>query len=520
VLRPFADSRLRRLAPVVAACLLAFGCEPTPTAIPTALSTPAPTSVPATRPPSASPAARISLADALRDAVDVDAIVADLQQLQAITDQHGGVRPAGSDGHAAAAAFVADQLRAAGYSVTLDPLDVPAFRQTAPSTLEVTGTGARTFDDQRDFKAMLFSPSGEVTAPVFALGFNFEAQPGDTGGLGCSPADWGDVPAGVIVLVQPASCRRHDVVVQAQLAGAVGIITAYPSWTRDSVLRPTLAEPADIHIPAIGATHEVGRALADAAAANAMVHISTHTDVETRSSPNVIAETPWGDTAHVLMVGGHLDSVVDGPGINDNGSGTMAVLEIARELARLTGMAGAAGSPAPAVGWKVRVAFWTGEEIGLWGSRAYVQASRSRDSIEGYLNLDMLASPNGVRLVYDGRYATRPRESLAIGDLLVRALDNAGLLWQTTYLGGSSDHASFDQAGIPISGLFSGANERKTQAQVDLFGGSADTPADPCMHLPCDRVDKLDRTLLGELARAAGWTVGALASGQVSLTGG
>ena len=516
MLRPFGKPRLRRLAPIVAACLLAFGCEPAPTAAPTALSTPASTGVAATRPPSASPAARIPLADALRDAVDVDAIVADLQQLQSITDAHGGARPAGSEGHVAAARFVADQLRAAGYNVSLDPVELPAFRQTAPSTLEIVGPDGRAFDDLRDFKAMLFSPSGEVTAEVFPLGFNADAQPGDTGGLGCSPDDWVDVPAGAIVLLQPGSCRRHDVVVQAQLAGAVGIVTAYPAWTRDSVLRPTLIEPADIHIPALGATLDVGRAIA---AAGASVHISTHTAVETRSSPNVVAETPWGDPAHVLMVGGHLDSVVDGPGMNDNGSGTMAVLDIARELARLTGMAGGAGSPPPAAGWKVRVAVWTGEEIGLWGSRAYVQANRSRESIEAYLNLDMLGSPNGVRLVYDGAYATRPRESLVIGDLLARALDERGLVWQTAYLGGSSDHASFDQAGISTGGLFSGANERKTQAQADLFGGSVDAPADPCMHLACDTVDKLDRTLLGELARAAGWAVGALASGEVSLAG-
>jgi Zn-dependent M28 family amino/carboxypeptidase len=300
----------------------------------------------------------------------------------------------------------------------------------------------------------------------------------------------------------------------------VGIVTAYPSWTRDAVLRPTLIDPTDIHIPAIGTTQAVGQALADAAATGASVHIETQTSTETRSSMNVIAETPWGDPAHVVMLGGHLDSVVDGPGMNDNGSGTMTVLEIARELGSATGTGAggsAGGSAGPAPAWKVRVAFWTGEEIGLWGSRAYVQGLGDRESVEAYLNFDMLGSPNGVRLVYDGSATSRPTEGRIIAGLFSQAFDSAGLVWQSAALGGSSDHFPFDQAGIPTGGLFSGANERKTAAQAELFGGDADTPDDSCYHLACDTTDNVDSTLLGDMARAAAWVTGALASGDVDL---
>jgi len=522
VVRPSDARRLRWLAPAVAALLVLAACEPAPSPIPTGAttfpSTPGPSGAAATTGPTG-PLADTPFADALRDAIDVDAMTADLRQLQSITDQHGGARPAGSEGHDAAAQFVADQLRAAGFDVQLQPVDLPSFEQTGPSTLAITGTATRSFDDLRDFKAMLFSPSANVTAPIYALGFNPSAQPGDTGGLGCNPEDWLDVPPGVVVLVQPGNCRRHDVVVQAQAAGAVGIVTAYPAWTRDRVLRPTLIEPADIRIPAIGTTQAVGQMLADAAAAGASVHLETHTSTETRSSVNVIGETPWGDPSHVVMLGGHLDSVVDGPGMNDDGTGTMAALEIARDIGRLTGMTGGEASVFPTPKWKVRVAFWTGEEIGLYGSRAYIQGEGAREAIEAYLNLDMLGSPNGVRLVYDGTVTSRPRQGMAIARLLSQALDAARLTWQTTYLGGSSDHASFDGAGIPIGGLFSGANETKTAAQAGLFGGTADAPADPCMHLPCDRVDTLDQTLLVELTRAGAWAVGRLASGEVDLSG-
>jgi Zn-dependent M28 family amino/carboxypeptidase len=501
----------RRLAALVATCLIVASCQPSPTASPTApASSGAPASAAASSAP-ASPAAKIPLADELRDAIDVDAIVADLGRLQSIAAEHGGARPAGSDGHAAAADFVADQLRAAGYSVELQPVDVPFFRQLEPSVLQVEGGAG--FDDVHDFKAMLFSASGELTAAVFALGFNPAAQPGDRAGLGCKAEDWADVPAGSIVLVQAAGCRRRDVVVQAQAAGALALVTAYPEWERDEVLRPTLISPNGIQIPVLGVTEATGKALDDAAAAGKQVHISTRTSVETRSSVNVIGETPGGDANHVVMLGGHLDSVIDGPGINDDGSGTMTVLEIARELAALQGKAGSA-----APGWKVRVGFWTGEEIGLLGSTAWVGRSGAPplSSIAVYLNLDMLGSPNGGRFVYDGATTTRPAQSGVVSQLFVRALEAAGLVWQSVSVG-SSDNVPFDQFGIPSSGLFSGANEIKSPGQAELFGGTGGAPADACFHLACDTTANIDRKLLGELARAAGWVVGALASGEVDL---
>ena len=522
MLRPMGSPWLRRLAPIAAICLVAFGCAPAPSTVTTAAPMPGPAALPsapiATALPLGSPLPAIPLADHLRDSLDVEGILADLDRLQAITLDHGGIRPAGSEGYTAAAQFVADELRTAGYDVRLQPVDLPVFTQSGPSTLEITGAGGRTFDDLHDFKAMLFSPSAEITAPLHALGYNPHAVAGDTGGLGCNPEDWLAVPAGVVVLVQPGNCRRHDAVVLAQAAGVVGLITAYPGWSRDGVLRPTLIEPSDIRIPVLGADMAVGNALNDAAATGASVHISVHASTAMGSSVNVIGETPWGDPGHVVMLGGHLDSVVDGPGMNDDGSGTMTVLGIAKALASLGRAAAGPGGAPPGAAWKVRVGFWTGEEIGLWGSRAYV-ASLPPGAVAAYLNLDMLGSPNGVRLVYDGATTPRPQESLVIGGLVSRALDDMGLVWQTASLGGSSDHASFENAGIPTGGLFAGANEIKTQAEADLFGGTANAPADPCMHLACDTTNDLDPTLLGELARAAAWTVGALASREVDLSG-
>lgn len=452
------------------------------------------------------------LADALRDAIDPGAILADLAHLGAIAGEHGGVRAAGTEGYTASASFVADELRQAGFDVELDALDVPLFSQADPGVMEILADGAPTFAGLRDFKPMLFSGSGDLTAAVYSLGFDAEAVPGERNGLGCDSADWADMPVGVIVLTQPGPCRRRQAVEHAQQAGALALVTAYPDWSRDGVLRPTLIDPDGVEIPVIGATHALGVALDEAAAQGQEVRLAIHTSIEWRTSANVIASTPGGDPEHVVMLGGHLDSVIDGPGINDNGSGTMTVLEIARQLARLT-----EGQPA----WQVRVAFWSGEELGFWGSFDYANALTSQEqaAIAVYLNFDMLGSPNGVRLVYDAADASRAEASTTIEQLFEQAFDEAGLTWDTEALGGASDHYAFDQLGIPVGGLFSGANEIKTDANAGLFGGTAGTLEDACYHLPCDTIDNVDATLLEQMARAAAWVVGQLASGVVELGG-
>jgi hypothetical protein len=450
------------------------------------------------------------LATMLRDSIDADAIVADLDRLAAITDTHGGVRPPGGDGHAAAAGWVADELRGAGYEVTLDSLLLPLFSQDDPGALEIDDPGAPTFQGPRDFKAMVLSPSGEVTAPVYALDFDRDAQPGDRNGTGCEAASWTDVPAGAIVLAQPGRCLARTIVEHAQAAGASALVSAYPEWGPDEVRRPTLLNPSGLTIPVVAATRDVGLALADAALSGEPAHLLVSTTVSMRPSETVIGETPGGDPDHVVMVGAHLDGTIDGPGINDNGSGTAAVLEIARRLAAATG-----GQPT----WKVRVALWTGEEVGLWGSVKYVDSLgvSERRSISAYLNFDMLGSPNGVRQVYGAAELKNPSSALLEG-LFGQAFESDGLTWEAVELGASSDDYRFNQQDVPVGGLFSGATQPKTDAQATAFGGSAGAPYDACYHLACDTVDNVDPILLEQMTRAAGWVVGYLASGAVDLS--
>ncbi len=486
------------------------GCQPVPSTAPSgSVGVPAPSGSTSSAQP-ATPGTGAGLADALRDAIAVDDIVADLGRLDAIATANGGNRAAGSPGHEQSAQLVADELRAAGYDVSLVPTQVTAFRQDAPSVLEIQGAGALQLTDVRDFKAMLLSPSDDVTADVFALSFDAAAQPGDRDGSGCDPGDWSIVPAGVIALVQPGECRRRDVVLNAQAAGVVGLVTSYAEWGPDHVLRPTLIDGAGLSIPSIGTTGATGLAIFAASQAGQQVHLEVHTTLAQVETPNVIAELPGGDPAHVVMLGGHLDSVVDGPGINDNGTGTMAILEIARELVKLR----PDGAP-----WKVRIAFWTGEEIGLLGSFAYVGGltPEAVASIEAYLNLDMVGSPNAVREIYDTGGTLRPIAGGVIQELLRQALADAGLASKIVDIGGASDHLPFDREQIVVGGLFSGASELKTDEEAGLFGGTAGAPTDPCYHLACDTAANVDREVLEQLAKAAAWTLGRLASGEVAL---
>ncbi|TWD73389.1 aminopeptidase S [Kribbella amoyensis] len=209
------------------------------------------------------------------------------------------------------------------------------------------------------------------------------------------------------------------------------------------------------------------------------------------TSYNVIAEWPHGDANHVVMAGSHLDSVSSGPGINDNGSGSAGVLEVA--------LAYAAGGQTPKN--RLRFGFWGAEELGLVGSKYYVNnlSAAERDKVELYLNFDMIASPNPGYFVYDDNPAGDGAR-----DDLVAYFTGKGV--QTEYIDvqGRSDHAAFRSLGIPTAGTFSGAEGIKSSSQATKWGGSAGQAFDPCYHRSCDTISNLDLTSLDRQIDAIG----------------
>ncbi|MEO7870336.1 MAG: M20/M25/M40 family metallo-hydrolase [Candidatus Limnocylindria bacterium] len=419
-----------------------------------------------------------------------------LEALMGIATDNGGLRTAGTAGYEASVQYVAEQLREMGYSVETPEFEMATYLELPGGTVAVDA--GPTFETGDDFKAMIYSASGDLSAVVTPIGF------ADNESGGCAATDFDGFVEGTIALAPPGSCFRRQVVLNAVAAGAVALVVSYPQYAQGEPRRPTLLSPDGMDIPVLSATGEVGEALQGAAEDGSQVHISVTTQIGQAMVHNVIAES-HGIAERVVMLGGHLDGVHDGPGINDNGSGPAALLEIARVLAEERPWA------------RVRFAFWGGEEFGLLGSSAYVDGldADGRVEIAAYLNFDMLGSPNYVPIVYDEPGAAAG--SAEIADFLVAYLGSIGISPERMDLGGGSDHYFFSEARIPTGGLFSGATEIKTDAQADAYGGTAGEAMDACYHLGCDTVERVNVDLVASFANAALAVTLAIAGGELEL---
>ncbi|WP_370262772.1 M28 family metallopeptidase [Streptomyces sp. V4I8] len=211
-----------------------------------------------------------------------------------------------------------------------------------------------------------------------------------------------------------------------------------------------------------------------------------------RTGYNLIADWPGGDTNQVVMAGSHLDSVSSGPGINDNGSGSAAVLETALAVSR------AGYHPTK----HLRFAWWGAEELGLVGSRYYVNSlsTANRARISGYLNFDMIGSPNPGYFVYD--------DDPAIEKTFKDYYAGLGVATEIETEGdGRSDHAPFKSAGVPVGGLFTGASRTKTAAQAAKWGGTSGQSFDRCYHSSCDTTSNINDTALNRNSDAVAYAV-------------
>ena len=212
------------------------------------------------------------------------------------------------------------------------------------------------------------------------------------------------------------------------------------------------------------------------------------------TSFNLVAEWPAGDAQHVVMTGGHLDSVATGPGINDNGTGTAGILE--------TALAFAASGQTPRN--RVKFAFWGAEELGLLGSKHYMSSlpTAEKDKIELYLNFDMIGSPNPGYFVYNDNPAGNGAR-----DDLTSYFTSVGVPWEYIDVQGRSDHAAFRSYGIPTSGTFTGAETVMTSAQAQKWGGQAGRAFDPCYHSACDNLTNVNATAVDRNIDAIGHMV-------------
>ncbi len=440
----------------------------------------------------------------LQDEVGVDGIRAHQAALQAIADANGGTRVAGSAGYDASVDYVVDQLNAAGYDVDVQSFDFDFFEVTVDGQLSQSAPVAATYVDQTDFDVMTFSGSGDTgSVPVTPVDLALADPASSTSG--CEIEDFDGFAAGTIALMQRGACSFAQKAQNAEASGAVGAVIFNQGNTpeREALLFGTLGGPGS-NIPVMGTSFAVGEALAvDATAA-----MSTQTISETRTTQNVIAQSTTGNPDDVVMAGAHLDSVPDGAGIQDNGTGSGAILEIALQLAEDFGANDASSSRLEN---SVRFGWWGAEEFGLLGSIDYVVNLSDEElaKIAVYQNYDMIGSPNFVRFVYDGDGSDItpgifvPAASSVLEQTFLDHFASKGLANEPTIIGQRSDHFAFCVSGVPCGGLFTGAEVLKTAEQVAIYGGVEGEQYDQCYHAACDDFDNISLTALDQMSDAA-----------------
>jgi len=410
----------------------------------------------------------------------------------------------GSLGFTQSVDYVANQMRAAGYLVTVQSFTFDRFEETAPPIFQQISPTARTYLQDDEFATMDYAGSGDVTARLVPVGGIVIPSPGG-GASGCAAADFNSFPAGSIALIQRGTCTFRQKATNAQTAGAAAVVifnegNVDPSDDRIGTVFGTL-DPPQMTLPVIGTSFAVGEQLYNQIQGGASVTVRvavTATVVRTESS-NVLADTPTGRADRTVVVGAHLDSVNAGPGINDNGSGSGAILEVAKQMAAL------GVKPTN----RVRFAWWGGEEFGLLGAEHYL-ATLSKAELKNLmlnLNFDMVASPNFVRFVYDGDgSATGTKGPSGSGNIESVFLDyfaSQGLASEPTAFDGRSDYGPFIDRGIPAGGLFTGAEGIKTAREAGIYGGTAGTPYDPCYHEACDTYpSNINATALDQMSDA------------------
>ena len=430
--------------------------------------------------------------DKLLECVTLDGVREHQAALQEIADANDdpfypGTRAAGTEGYDESAEYVADQMRRAGYRVSLDPVNVtfnfPAVLRQLTPVAATYPTGVFTG-----------SGSGTVQGPVIPVDINL--VPPRASSSGCEDADFAGLNfsgANDIALVQRGTCNFGDKAENAQQAGAEAVIIFNQGNAADrmDLIVANASTRTDgstvLHsIPVVGASFAQGEALAQPGS-TAFVQVRP---AETRQDFNVIAEKTGVNDDNVVMAGAHLDSVIQGPGIQDNGTGSAALLETAQMIAKLKPQN------------TIRFGWWAAEEQGLVGSRDYVTglSQAERDRIALYMNYDMIGSPNYFFGVYDADQSTFPAPagvpippgSEAIEDVYESYYTLVGEPYDDSEFSGRSDYQAFIQNGIPAAGLFTGAEVPKTAQQQAIWGGVAGEAFDQCYHQACDDYDNID----------------------------
>ncbi|XRM36631.1 Aminopeptidase Y [Aspergillus tubingensis] len=301
--------------------------------------------------------------------------------------------------------------------------------------------------------------------------------------LGCEASDYPSNLEGAVAFISRGSCPFGT---KSQLAGKAGAVAAVIYNNERGDLSGTLGNPTPDHVATFGISDADAAPVLEKLKKGEKVDAIAYMDaiVETIHTTNIIAQTTDGDPDNCVMLGGHSDSVAEGPGINDDGSGTLTLLELATLLTQFR------------VNNCVRFAWWAAEEEGLLGSDYYVSVLTPEENrkIRLFMDYDMLGSPNFAYQVYNATNAVNPEGSEELRDLYTEFYDAHGFNYTYIPFDGRSDYDAFIRHGIPGGGIATGAEGIKTAEEAEMFGGVAGEWYDPCYHQLCDTVANVNLT--------------------------
>jgi Zn-dependent M28 family amino/carboxypeptidase len=453
----------------------------------------------------APPPAAPDLGRSLAATMTADRMFTHLRALQDIANANHGNRAEGTPGYDASVDYVAKALRDRGFKVSTPQFD--RLSTVSPGRPALTVAGRSYQVDQASL--LVRTPPGGLTGqPVRP------AQPS-----GCAPGDYpAVVPKGAIAVVDDARCSVVDKQNSAVAKGAAALIVLGPPGGQGAPA--TLFRPGyfkQLTVPVAVVSGYGASALAGNTAPIRLVLDAENVNITSR---NVLAQTETGSPNEVVMVGAHLDSPRDGPGINENGTGVAAVLETALQL-----------GPLAPVNDAVRFVFWGADEDGFNGAMDYV-FGLDRDQLNDiamYLDFTVLGSSNAGFFTDDGDQSGPPSPGIAFADVPEGSAGIERTLAGYLYLAGKrpadmplstrSDYHPFMVAGVPIGGVTTGASQAKTTAQARLWGGQAGVAFDPNYQGPRDTVDNVNREALAVMGSAAAFAVGTYAESIGGVNG-
>jgi len=427
----------------------------------------------------------------LHGSLTVNNVLVHLQEFQYISSLNNNSR-AMEFGYNDSAAYVMDMMMNTS-SFNVFPQYFNAFYWTQLGTPSISMNAPFTYNFiyQSDFEIMRFSPTTNVNGTFGYVAF------------GCNASDYtnNNFTASIALIDRGGPCSFSDKNLLAMTMGVKAILFLN---TNDNLIKTRIAFNSTI--PGFLVIKSLGDVIKYINGGT--VTINAFGETSSTTTMNIIADSINGDPNKVIVIGAHLDSVPEGPGLNDNGSGSAFILALALAVDQISF----------ANNIKMRFAWWAAEELGLLGSRFYVEDLYNNNPTEFNkivlnLNFDMIGSPNFIRGIYN---ASSGQSNIRAGSQIIQGLfetyfQNNNINYTLTAFNGRSDYGPFIERGIPAGGLATGAEEIKTMATRDTFGGVCNTQLDPCYHQPCDSYDNVNVGVLNDMSSSAAIVVERLA---------